>query len=760
MDSAETRGLQELLAGNNARMDLQEENMLNTGRAVQALVAQVSELTTQVQLLRSPAAPPTPPSFSIPGNHSPQHEPRLPAPEMYAGDPNLCRAFLTKCSLFFSLQPLTFATEVSRVALVLTLLSGRAALWGTAVWENRHPCCSSFHSLSQEMRRVFDRALVGREAARMLADLRQGEQSVSDYSIQFRTLAAECEWNEKAQWDMFLHGLADRIQQEIDVVELPLGLNELVDLALRVDARLQQRDLRGRRKLTPRYPFFDTGDTVGHSSVDEPMQVGRARLSREERDRRRTRGQSLPPISLSTVPITLVTSGNHSETITFLVTHSPLAPVVLGHPWLTQHNPRVDWGRNTVSEWSRACYASCLVSAGFSVCDSVLQEEMGNLSNVPEEYLDLKEVFSKSRAASLPPHRPYDCAIDLVPGMSPPKGRLYSLSVPEREAMEKYISDSLTAGFIRPSSSPAGAGFFFVAKKDGSLRPCIDYRGLNNITVKNTYPLPLMSSAFERLQGASIFTKLDLRNAYHLVRIREGDEWKTAFNTPRGHFEYLVMPFGLSNSPAVFQALVNDVLRDMVDQFIYVYLDDILIFSSSLQEHVQHVRRVLQRLLENGLFVKAEKCAFHAQSVPFLGFIVSPEGVRMDPDRVKAVVNWPTPDSRKALLRFLGFANFYRRFIRNFSQLAAPLTALTSTKMTFRWSNAAEAAFTKLRGRFVSAPILRAPDPTRQFVVEVDASEVGVGAVLSQRATSDDKVHPCAFFFPSTVSCRTQLRHR
>ncbi len=371
---------------------------------------------------------------------------------------------------------------------------------------------------------------------------------------------------------------------------------------------------------------------------------------------------------------------------------------------------------------------------------------MGNLSNVPEEYLDLKEVFSKSRAASLPPHRPYDCAIDLVPGMSPPKGRLYSLSVPEREAMEKYISDSLTAGFIRPSSSPAGAGFFFVAKKDGSLRPCIDYRGLNNITVKNTYPLPLMSSAFERLQGASIFTKLDLRNAYHLVRIREGDEWKTAFNTPRGHFEYLVMPFGLSNSPAVFQALVNDVLRDMVDQFIYVYLDDILIFSSSLQEHVQHVRRVLQRLLENGLFVKAEKCAFHAQSVRFLGFIVSPEGVRMDPDRVKAVVNWPTPDSRKALLRFLGFANFYRRFIRNFSQLAAPLTALTSTKMTFRWSNAAEAAFTKLRGRFVSAPILQAPDPTRQFVVEVDASEVGVGVVLSQRATSDDKVHPCAFF--------------
>ncbi len=409
--------------------------------------------------------------------------------------------------------------------------------------------------------------------------------------------------------------------------------------------------------------------------------------------------------SLSTVPISLVTSGNHSETITFLVTHSPLAPVVLGHPWLTQHNPRVDWGRNTVSEWSRACYASCLVSAGFSVSGSVLQDEMGSLSNVPEEYLDLKEVFSKSRAASLPPHRPYDCAIELVPGMSPPKGRLYSLSVPEREAMEKYISDSLTAGFIRPSSSPAGAEFFFLAKKDGSLRPCIDYRGLNNITVKNTYPLPLMSSAFERLQGASIFTKLDLRNAYHLVHIREGDEWKTAFNTPRGHFEYLVM----LNTCSTRQASAPEVVREWA-------------------------------------FCQGGEVRVPCTVGSFLGFHSVAEGVCMDPDRVKAVVNWPTPDSRKALLRFLGFANFYRRFIRNFSQLAAPLTALTSTKMTFRWLNAAEAAFPKLRGRFVSAPILRAPDPTRQFVVEVDASEVGVGAVLSQRATSDDKVHPCVFF--------------
>lgn len=212
----------------------------------------------------------------------------------------------------------------------------------------------------------------------------------------------------------------------------------------------------------------------------------------------------------------------------------------------------------------------------FSV--SVFKEESIDLSGVPEEYHDLRAVFSRSRAASLPPHRPYDCSIDLLPGTSPPHGRLYSLSVPERESLEKYLDESLMAGTIVPSSSPASAGFFFVKKKDGTLRSCIDYHGLNDITIKNRYPLPLMSSAFEILQWARIFTKLDLRNAYHLVCIKEGDERKMAFNTPLGHFEYRVLLFGLVNAPAVFQVLVNDVLRNMLNIFIFVYLDDILIF--------------------------------------------------------------------------------------------------------------------------------------------------------------------------------------
>ncbi len=273
-------------------MDRQEEQMFATGRAVQALVAQVSELTAQIQHLRMPAAPLPPPIPPAPSSSQTQHEPRLPTPEVYKGEPNLCRAFLVKCSMFFSLQPLTFATEESRVAFVLTLLSGRAALWGTAVWENRHPCCSSFHALSEEMRRVFDRAVVGREAARRLADLRQGERSVSDFSIEFRTLAAECKWNEEAQRDMFLHGLADRIQGEIFRGELPTSLDCLIELALRVDSRLQQHDQRDRQWVTDTQDYFSTKPEgpVSHRSDNEPMQVGGVRLSREERERRRRGG--------------------------------------------------------------------------------------------------------------------------------------------------------------------------------------------------------------------------------------------------------------------------------------------------------------------------------------------------------------------------------------------------------------------------------------------------------------------------------------
>ncbi|KAL0192325.1 hypothetical protein M9458_010621, partial [Cirrhinus mrigala] len=797
-----------------AMLGRHEQELSSTRHSVDNLSAQFAGLVERLDRLTLSGFASAPSTI---GPSPLSSEPRVNNPPTYAGEPKSCKSFLIQC-------------ENVRIGDFKSGVRHFFAYWQSA----RMGCCFDFESFKDEMIKTFDQSVFGKEASRLLASIQQGRRSVADYSVEFRTLAATSGWNAEALVARFLEGLNDAFKDELYAREVPDRLDDLISLALRLDAR---RELRRRARMRTE-PVAST-PLAPSSDESEPMQVDRLCLTPKEKQHRLLEGlclycaaqghhaqscpvkQSRPPqrvnmsgtvissthgsctklsvsiitkhasfkgsalidsgaegnfideewarargillqplsspiiahgfdgrplmrLSQITDSVSLLTSGNHREEIRFLVCKSPSAPMVLGHPWLTRHGPFINWADNSINSWSLYCHTHCLVAAPSPVSVSVsLQEEEMDLSRVPSCYHDLRAVFSRSRAVSLPPHRPYDCAIDLLPGTSPPRGRLYSLSAPEREAMEKYLNDSLAAGIIRPSSSPVGAGFFFVKKKDGSLRPCKDYRGLNDITVKNQYPLPLMSSPFDLLQGAEFLTKLDLRNAYHLVRIRKGDERKTAFNTPRGHFEYRVFPFGLSNAPAVFQALVNDVLRDMIDRFVFVYLDDILIFSPSYQDHVQ---QVLQRLLENQLFVKAEKCEFHVKSVSFLGHIISVEGIRMDPAKVRAVSDWPTPDSRKALQRFLGFANFYRRFIRDFGQVSAPLTALTSTRIEFSWSAAAQAAFDELKHRFTSAPILVTPDPSRQFVVEVDASEVGVGAVLSQVSPLDNKLHPCAFF--------------
>ncbi len=268
---------------------------------------------------------------------------------------------------------------------------------------------------------------------------------------------------------------------------------------------------------------------------------------------------------------------------------------------------------------------------------------------------------------------------------------------------------------------------------------------MNDITIKFRYPLPY---ALEQLRSARYFTKLDLRSAYNLIRIREGDEWKTAFSTTSGHYEYLVMPFGLSNSPSVFQAYINDVFRDMLNRGVIVYINDILVYSDSLENHIQQVRAVLQRLIEYQLYAKMEKCEFHQTQVSFLGYIISSEGVAMDDKKVQSVINWPQPKTVKELQRFLGFANFYRRFIRNFSTVAAPLTSLLrgGGRQRLDWSPSAQHAFLQLKDRFTTAPILHHPDPNLEFTVEVDASNTGIGAILSQRQGNPSKLFPCAYY--------------
>ncbi|KAK3505817.1 hypothetical protein QTP70_003921, partial [Hemibagrus guttatus] len=439
----------------------------------------------------------------------------------------------------------------------------------------------------------------------------------------------------------------------------------------------------------------------------------------------------------------------HHERLAFYVTSSPANPVILGFPWLRRHDPQISWRTGELVRWSPACKEKCLRDQVPRPCRTSCVRESPLIipAHPPQEYAEFREVFSEERAARLPAHQPWDCAINLLPNASPPRGRVYPLSLPESKAMEEYIETALAAGHIRPSTSPAAAGFFFVGKKDGGLRPCIDYRGLNAITVPYPYPLPLVPAALEQLRGARIFSKLDLRSAYNLVRIKKGDEWKTAFHTTHGHYEYRVMPFGLTNAPAVFQALINGVFQDLLGKWVIAYIDDILVYSASLEEHVLHVREVLSRLQQHHLYVKLEKCEFHRSTVTFLGYVVSRRGVEMDEVKVRAVTDWSAPTTVRELQRFLGFANFYRRFIRNYSSVAGPLTSLLRGKpKRLTWTDQARAAFQQLKDCFTSAPILRHPDPDLPFVVEVDASSSGLGAVLSQRHGEPGKLYPCAFY--------------
>ncbi|KAK3560415.1 hypothetical protein QTP86_008458 [Hemibagrus guttatus] len=304
-------------------------------------------------------------------------------------------------------------------------------------------------------------------------------------------------------------------------------------------------------------------------------------------------------------------------------------------------------------------------------------------------------------------------------------------------------------GHTQPSTSPVVAGFFFVGKKDGGLRPCIDYRGLNAITVWYPYPLPLVPAALEQLQRAKFFTKLDLHSAYNLIQTQEGDEWKTAFHTTLGHYACLVMLFGLTNVPAVFQALINEVFQDILDKYVIAYIDDILVYSTSFEEHVRHVRAVLTCLQQNHLYVNGEKCAFHCTEIMFMGYVISQQGVeiKMDQTKIRAVTEWPESTTVRELQSLLGFANFYQRFIRNYSSIAGPLMSLPKGKpRRLVWNETAWETFVRLRTSFTTAPILRYADPNLPFIVEVDASSSGIRAVLTQWHGTSGKLHPCAFY--------------
>ncbi|GJV52679.1 hypothetical protein Tco_1448420 [Tanacetum coccineum] len=333
----------------------------------------------------------------------------------------------------------------------------------------------------------------------------------------------------------------------------------------------------------------------------------------------------------------------------------------------------------------------------------------------------------------LPPVQEIEFQIELVPGEISVAKSPYQLAPSEMEEFSCQLKELQDKGFIRPSSLPWGAPILFVKKNDGSFRMCINYRELNKLTIKNRYPLPRIDDLFDQLQGSQYFSKIDLRSGYHQLRVHEDDIPKTAFRTHYGHFDFTVMPFGLTNAPMVFMDLMNRVCRPYLDKFMIVFIDDILIYSKTREEHEVHLGLVLELLKKEKLYAKFSKCEFWLREVQFLGHVINGDGIHVDPSKIEVVKNWEAPRTSSKVYSFLGLAGYYRQFIENFSKIAKSLTILTQKSKTFDWGEEQERAFQTLKDKLCNAPNLAVPDGSEYFMVYCDASGLGLVCVLMQR---------------------------
>ncbi|KAD3641337.1 hypothetical protein E3N88_30561 [Mikania micrantha] len=359
----------------------------------------------------------------------------------------------------------------------------------------------------------------------------------------------------------------------------------------------------------------------------------------------------------------------------------------------------------------------------------------------PTDIQPLVEEFSAMFTApsGLPPSRLQDHGISLQPDKPPVSVRPYRYPHFQKQEIEKLVTDMLQQGIIRHSNNPYSSPVLLVRKKDGTWRFCVDYRALNAITIRDRFPIPSIDELFDELHGARFFSKFDLLSGYHQIRLQKNAIAKTAFRTHEGHYEFLVMPFGLSNAPSTFQRLMNDVFRPYLRKFVLVFFDDILVYSSSWVNHLAHLRVVLQTLATNSLVAKLSKCTFGQQNIAYLGHYISAQGLSVDQSKIAAIQSWPTPKTVKDIRGFLGLTGYYRRFIRNYATVASPLTDLLK-KDSFSWSQQSAQAFTHLKNLMSSTPVLRLPDFSKPFTVETDASGTGIGAVLSQEK------QPIAFY--------------
>ncbi|XP_047325223.1 uncharacterized protein LOC124929014 [Impatiens glandulifera] len=350
--------------------------------------------------------------------------------------------------------------------------------------------------------------------------------------------------------------------------------------------------------------------------------------------------------------------------------------------------------------------------------------------------IEFEELFREP--TTLPPTRNYDHRINLKGGAGTVSLRPYRYPALQKDEMEGMIEEMLKSGVIRKSYSPFSSPVVLVKKKDKSWRLCIDYRRLNEVTIKDKFLIPLIEELIDELYGSCIYSKLDLRSGYHQVKMKEEDIYKTAFKTHESHYEFVVMPFGLTNAPSTFQRMMNEVFKTYLRKFVLVFFYDILIYSRTWEDHLKQLRLVFELLKQHHLVLKHSKCVFACLEVDYLGHVISQQGVAVDMSKISAIKIWPTPDSLKQLRGFLGLTGYYRRFVKNYGSIARPLTSLLK-RGKLVWNEEADVAFEELKKAMMNLPVLKLPNFEESFVVETDASNNGMGAILMQQG------HPVAY---------------
>jgi len=464
--------------------------------------------------------------------------------------------------------------------------------------------------------------------------------------------------------------------------------------------------------------------------------------------------------------------------------------VILGMPWLARHNPEINWktGEVKMTRCPEECGKQWRPVQGKSGWEKQKEEDRKEevekkkeerekkkkskkgrtveVRKIAEEWDEEEEaakseaeakklvlerfhrwikVFGKKQSERMPTRKLWDHVIEVKEGFMPRKGKVYPLSREEREEVREFVKEQLRKGYIQPSKSPQTVPVFFVGKKDGKKRMVQDCHYLNEWTIKNNYPLPLISDVLENIGMKKVFTKMDLRWEYNNVRIKEGDKWKAAFTTPEGLFEPTVMFSRLTNSPATFQAIMNELLRDLTNTGkVAVFIDDVIVGTETEEGYDELVMEVIKRLEENDLYVKPEKCKWKVREVEFLGVVIGPEGIKMEKEKVKGVLKWPTPKCVKDVQKFLGLANYYHRFIEGFAMVARPLHDLVKKDKKWEWTEKEEKAFRELKERSTKEPVLAAPDIDKKMRMEVDASDYTTGGVLLMEC-EDGLWRPVAF---------------